>query len=49
MKIFIFVDFNECAVDNGGCEQKCTNTDGSYDCSCNEGYSLIDDRNCDGK
>ncbi|CAH1259274.1 ADGRL2 [Branchiostoma lanceolatum] len=38
-------DVNEC-VDNGGrgpCEQICTNTDGSYACSCRDGYILKDD------
>ncbi|CAH1256822.1 MEGF10 [Branchiostoma lanceolatum] len=38
-------DVNEC-VENGGrgpCEQICTNTRGSYTCSCRDGYSLNDD------
>ena len=36
----IIVDVNECNVNNGGCEHSCTNTDGSYTCSCNTGYQL---------
>ncbi|XP_078583844.1 uncharacterized protein LOC144866356 [Branchiostoma floridae x Branchiostoma japonicum] len=37
--IFAYVD--ECGTSNaGGCEQNCHNTDGSYYCSCNIGYSL---------
>jgi hypothetical protein len=33
-------DVNECQTSNGGCEQVCTNTVGSFECSCNRGYSL---------
>ena len=44
------LDINECQTNNGGCEQICTNTDGSFECSCNQGYSLSSDRtNCIGK
>lgn len=32
-------DLDECAVNKGGCHQVCTNTQGSYQCSCNPGYS----------
>ena len=38
--IKIIVDINECNVNNGGCEHTCTNTVGSYNCSCNTGYQL---------
>ena len=31
-------DIAECDEDNGGCEQICTNTEGSYECSCRDGY-----------
>ena len=34
-------DIDECLQDNGGCAQLCTNTPGSYECSCNtRGYRL---------
>lgn len=33
-------DINECAKDNGGCDQKCVNSPGSTACSCNPGYEL---------
>lgn len=33
-------DINECAIKNGGCDQKCVNTPGSYSCSCNTGFEL---------
>ncbi len=36
-------DINECSTNNGGCQHHCTNTDGSYVCSCNEGYKLTND------
>ena len=43
-------DLNECLTENGGCRQTCTNTVGSFVCSCNEGYTLASDgRNCTGK
>ena len=41
------VDVNECDVDNGGCSQICTNTNGSFTCECNNGYLLHSDgTNC---
>ena len=33
-------DLNECATANGGCAQTCTNSVGSYSCSCASGYTL---------
>ena len=44
------IDINECETANGGCEQMCSNTIGSFACSCDVGYWL--DRNglnCNGK
>ena len=44
-----YSDINECQTDNGGCTQTCDNTDGSYQCSCRDGYELTsDDHNCAG-
>ena len=37
----IYSDINECSSSNGGCNQQCVNTAGSYYCSCNPGYSLL--------
>ncbi|KAG8295757.1 calcium ion binding [Homalodisca vitripennis] len=34
-------DINECATNNGGCDQKCINSPGSYGCVCNVGYELF--------
>ena len=41
---------NECNNDNGGCDDTCTNNDGSYKCSCDDGYELDNDQHmCNGK
>ena len=38
---------NECLDDNGGCEQICNNSEGSYSCNCNDGYSAdLDGTGC---
>ena len=34
-------DDNECLENNGGCQQKCLNNQGSFDCSCNVGFELF--------
>jgi len=35
------IDINECSTNNGGCDAQavCTNTPGSFSCSCKSGYS----------
>ena len=44
------LDFDECSSGNGGCAQTCTNSEGSYTCSCGTGFVLnADSHNCDGK
>ena len=41
---------NECEVDNGGCEGTCANTLTSFECRCEEGYTLASDgHSCEGK
>ena len=49
--IITFVaDINECSSNNGGCAQNCHNTVGSYNCTCNTGYSLASNgHNCNGE
>ena len=47
---FISKDKDECALANSGCQHTCTNTDGSYNCSCYSGYQLKPDGlTCEGK
>ena len=41
-------DIDECGMD-GACDQTCTNTDGSFVCSCDSGYALDGNgRDCNG-
>ena len=48
--VFIFLDINECLINNGGCQHHCHDSDGSYTCSCSNGYQLNSDgHTCDGK
>ena len=43
------IDIDECRSNTDGCSQVCTNTVGSYVCSCNSGYRLSEDRHtCNG-
>ena len=43
-------DIDECKAANGGCTHNCTNTPGSYHCSCLGGYEMMDDNHiCSGK
>ena len=32
------IDVNECESGTSGCSQLCSNTVGSFECSCNDGY-----------
>ena len=42
--LLLVLDTNECAeTDRGGCEQGCTNTQGSFSCFCGNGYILSSD------
>ena len=34
----VYLDVDECQILKGGCQHKCENTNGSYDCLCNEGF-----------
>ena len=45
-----FTDIIECRENNGNCTQICTDTIGSFVCSCNDGYVLdINRLSCNGK
>lgn len=42
------INTDECATNNGGCQQDCADTEGSYICSCRAGFRLAADRHvCD--
>ena len=44
------IDTNECLLSNSGCSQLCTNTIGSYQCNCRNGYQLnTNGIDCDGQ
>ena len=44
------LDINECVVRTDGCDHNCTNTDGSYYCTCMDGYELeSDNHTCAGQ
>ena len=47
---FSLLDINECALpDKGGCEDKCSNYEGGYYCTCPAGFRLMDDdKSCEG-
>ena len=43
----MFSDVDECEENNGGCEQMCTNTPGSFSCNCRPNYYLaVDGQTC---
>ena len=47
---FLFLlDLNECATASHGCDQGCNNTDGSYVCTCNTGYTLFTSNGTEGR
>ncbi len=39
----IFTDVNECSSANHGCpaNSMCENTEGSFECVCNDGYNMV--------
>lgn len=39
-----FTDKDECALKNGGCQQICKNTIGSYQCGCQNGFTLHENK-----
>ena len=50
MDVPIYLDINECLVNNNGCQQNCYNFLGSAVCWCKSGYSLASDqRSCNGE
>ena len=44
-----YADINECSEESHNCDQTCSNTVGSFTCSCRSGYTLDSDgRRCNG-
>ena len=43
------IDTDECINEDDNCTQLCYNTEGSYSCSCQDGYFLQDYYDCLGK
>lgn len=47
MTLFLLLDINECEISNGGCQDVCINTIGSFVCNCSDGKGLNEDgRTC---
>ena len=43
-------DNDECTLDTDNCTQVCVNTDGGFNCTCRDGYSLDEDGiSCEGR
>ena len=47
----LFSDKDECAGNAHGCQQRCVNVQGGYNCDCFNGYRLssVDQKSCEGK
>ena len=46
----LHVDLDECAEGSDNCDHNCTNTQGSFECTCNVGYKLESDgSSCSGR
>ena len=43
ISLSILSDINECEFANGGCQEVCTNTEGSFHCSCLDNQQLEQD------
>jgi len=40
-------DVDECAINNGGCTQNCTNYPGNHSCHCSVGFNLTNGTHCE--
>ena len=45
----LFSDIDECKLTSSPCSQLCSNSLGSYKCSCHKGYELVRGGLCRGK
>ena len=48
MMLVLWIDIDECQSELHECNQLCENTIGSYSCSCNPGFELVDVFKCKG-
>lgn len=49
-RFVVILDIDECTRETTACSHNCTNTDGSFNCTCNIGHFLLEDRvTCRGK
>ena len=48
LPVLLLLDVNECEIGICGNYSSCSNTEGSYNCSCHEGYELIGSNLCAG-
>jgi len=46
--MFVSVDIDECEIFQETCHN-CTNSEGSYSCACNAGYTLVGPSTCEGQ
>ena len=47
---YLITDINECSDSNGGCDDDCINTIGSFFCECDSGYALQSNgKTCNGQ
>ena len=46
MENSVCVDIDECKASVAKCDTNCHNTEGSYHCSCNHGYQLVNETQC---
>ena len=42
MSTLLCADIDECFSEVDGCSQVCTNTEGSFECSCWPGFQVVD-------
>jgi very low-density lipoprotein receptor len=38
---------DECKLNNGGCSQKCVDTQAGFYCDCESGYQLVNNKTCE--